>query len=77
MQRDSLLGFMVYNEVKKPDSKNIEVIINVQPPTIIKGMQKVLSHIRWYKDIMHNYTSFISLTNVTKRVVPFNWTLEC
>jgi hypothetical protein len=41
----------VCKENKEPDPKEIEAIVNFQPPTDVKG------HIGWYTDIMHDYVT--------------------
>jgi hypothetical protein len=73
-----LLGHVVSQKGKEPDPEKIEVIVNLQPPSDVKGVQRVLGHFGWYRDIMHDYaTVAIPLTNLTKRGTPYNWTLQC
>jgi hypothetical protein len=48
-----LLGHVVSQKGKEPNLKRIKVIVNLQPPNDVKGMQRVLGHFGWYRDIMH------------------------
>ncbi len=77
MERGVLLGHTVSQKGKEPNPEKIEVIINLQPPSDVKGVQRVLGHFGWYRDIMHDYaTATIPLTNLTKKGTPYNWTLQ-
>jgi hypothetical protein len=78
VERGVLLGHVVSQKGKEPDPEKIEVIVNLQPPSDVKGVQRVLGHFGWYRDIMHDYaTAAIPLTNLTKKGTPYNWTLQC
>jgi hypothetical protein len=46
--RGILLGYVVSKKGKEPNPDKVEVIVNLQPPTTVKQIQKVLGHIRWY-----------------------------
>jgi len=46
--RGILLGYVVSKKGKEPDPDKVEVIVNLQPPTMVKQIQKVLGHIGWY-----------------------------
>jgi hypothetical protein len=64
-------------EGKKLGLENIKVIVNLQPPSDIKGMYRIFGYIGWYRHIMHDYTNVINpLTNLTKKGVTYNWTVE-
>jgi hypothetical protein len=78
VERGVLLGHVVSKKGKEPDPEKIEVIVNLQPLNDVKGVQRVLGHFGWYRDIMHDYaTAAIPLTNLTKKGTPYNWTLQC
>jgi hypothetical protein len=73
-----LLDHVVSQKGKEPDPEKIKVVVNLQPPSDVKGVQRVLGHFGWYKDIMHDYAmTAIPLTNLTKRGTLYNWTLQC
>jgi hypothetical protein len=56
----------------------VEVIHNLKPPTNVKGVQKVLGHIGWYRSRIEDYaTSALPLTNLIRKDVKFEWTPEC
>ena len=60
-----LLGHIVSQEGTKPDPTKVEVITNLQPPTDVKGVQRVLGHIGWYRSRINDYaTAALPLTNL-------------
>jgi hypothetical protein len=76
--RGILLGYVVSKKGKEPDPDKVEVIVNLQPPTTVKQIQKVLGHIGWYRDLIEDYSTHVApLTNLTKKAVKFEWTQEC
>jgi RNase H-like domain found in reverse transcriptase/Integrase core domain/Integrase zinc binding domain len=78
VQKGVLLGYVVSKAGKEPDPEKVEVILNLEPPTTIKGIQRALGHFGWYRDVMPNYaTAAIPLTNLTRKDVKFVWTPEC
>jgi hypothetical protein len=57
---------------KELDPEKVEVILNLEPPTTVKGIQRALGHFGWYRDIMADYaTAAIPLTNLTRKEVKF------
>ena len=78
VKRGVLLGHIVSEAGKEPDPEKVEVIANLKPPTNVKGVQRVLGHIGWYRDRIEDYaTAAIPLTNLTKKNVNFEWTTHC
>jgi hypothetical protein len=76
--RGVLLGHIVSESGIEPDPEKVEVIHNLKPPTNVKGVQKVLGHIGWYRSRIEDYaTSALPLTNLIKKDVKFEWTPEC
>jgi hypothetical protein len=70
--------WQIFSSGKELDLEKIEVIVNLQPPSDVKGVQRVLGHFGWYRDIMHDYATVATpLTNLTKKGTPYNWTLQC
>lgn len=58
-----LLGYTVAKSDKEMNLHEIDVSINLQPLTTVKGIQRALGHFGWYKDIMEVYaTPTIPLT---------------
>jgi hypothetical protein len=78
VQKGVLLGYVVSKAGKEPDPEKVRVILNLEPPTTVRGIQQALGHFGWYRDIMPNYaTAAIPLTNLTRKGVKFVWTLDC
>ncbi len=78
VERGVLLGHVVSQKGKELDPEKIEVIVNLQPPNDVNGVQRVLGHFGWYRDIIHDYaTVAIPLTNLTKKGNHYNWTFQC
>ena len=78
VQKGVLLGYVVSKAGKEPDPEKVEVILNLEPPTSVKGIQRALGHFGWYRDIMADYaTAAIPLTNLTRKEVKYDWTQEC
>jgi hypothetical protein len=73
----TLLGYVISKKGKEPNLNKVELIINLQPPTIVKQIQKVLGHIWWYWDLIENYSTHVAPLTNTKKVVKFEWTQEC
>jgi hypothetical protein len=68
MVQGILLGYVVSKKGKELDPDKVEVIVNLQPPTIVKQIEKVLGHIGWYRDLIEDYSTHAApLTNLTKK----------
>ena len=78
VKRGILLGHIVFQEGTEPNSAKIKAIMELKPPTDVKGMQRVLSHIDWYKSRINDYaTVALSLTNLLRKESKFEWIPEC
>ena len=78
VKRGVLLGHIVSAAGTEPDPEKIEVIVNLQPPKDVKGVQKALGHIGWYRTRIEDYaTPALPLTNLIKKDTKFEWTPEC
>jgi hypothetical protein len=76
--RGVLLGHIVFEAGIELDPEKVEVINNLKPPTTVKEVQKVLGHIGWYRSRIEDYaTPALSLTNLIRKDVKFEWTPEC
>jgi hypothetical protein len=66
------LGHIVSESGIEPDPEKVEVIHNLKPPTNVKGVQKVLGHIGWYRSRIEDYaTSALPLTNLISKDIKF------
>ena len=78
VKRGVLLGHIVSQEGTKPDPTKVEVITNLQPPIDVKGVQRVLGHIGWYRSRINDYAmAALPLTNLLRKDTKFEWTPEC
>jgi len=78
VKKGVLLDYVVLKEGKMADPEKVEVIVNLLPPKDVKGELRVLGHVGYYRELIEDYaTKALSLTNLTKKVVKFDWTLKC
>jgi len=78
VKKGVLLGYVVSKEGKMADPEKVEVIVNLLPPKDVKGVQQVLGHVGYYRELIEDYAmKALPLTNLTKKKVKFNWTPEC
>ena len=78
VKRGVLLGHIISQEGTEPDPTKVEVITNLQPPTDVKGVQRVLSHIGWYRSRINGYAmAALPLTNLLRKDTKFEWTPDC
>jgi hypothetical protein len=57
IKRGVLLGHIVSEAGTEPDPEKVEVIHNLKPPTNVKGIQRVLGHIGWYRARIDDYAT--------------------
>jgi hypothetical protein len=57
VKRGVLLGHIVFEAGTEPDPEKVEVIHNLKPPTDVKGIQRVLGHIGWYRVRIDDYAT--------------------
>lgn len=72
------LGYVVgQNEVAPPDAK-VEAIKLLAPPKNIKGVQRFLGMIGYYRRFIRNYSTVLApLTDLLKKDQIFEWTESC
>jgi predicted aspartyl protease len=60
------------------DPEKVEAIRNWQPPTSVRGVRGFIGFANYYRDFIPLFSNIAtSLTNLTKKDVPFRWTPEC
>ena len=64
------MGHVVTAAGREPDPTKVEVIVNLQPPTNVKGVQRALGHIGWYREA-------IPITKLLQKAVKFEWDSQC
>ena len=78
VKKGILLGHIVSREGTEPDPAKVEAITELKPPTDVKGIQRVLGHIGWYRSRIKDYaTTALPLTNLLRKESKFEWTPEC
>ena len=78
IKKGILLGHIVSREGTEPDPAKMEAITELKPPMDVKGIQRVLGHIGWYRSKIQDYaTAALPLTNLLRKESKFEWTPEC
>jgi hypothetical protein len=76
-QEVKFLGYIVSREGLKMDSKKIEAITSWPKPTTVKEVQSFLGFANFYRQFIKDYSKIAApLTNLTKKDLVFEWTLE-
>ena len=76
--RGITLGYVVSKHGREPDPEKIAVITNLAPPVNVKGVERVLGHIGWYRELIPDYaTRTIPITRLQRKLVKFEWADEC
>ena len=78
VQKNVLLGYVVSEKGREPDSKKIAVINELAIPTNAKGIAKLLGHVGWYRELIPDYAKIVvPITQLLKKVCKFEWTESC
>jgi hypothetical protein len=78
VHRGVLLGYVVSKSGREPEPEKIKVITNLQPPTTVKEVQRVLGHVGWYRELIPDYATItMPITHLQKKNTKFEWTEEC
>ena len=73
-----LLGYIISAQGIQPQPEKIEAISQMEPPTTVKGVQSFMGMVNYYRQFIPNMAEISApLTNLTKKYVRFEWTLEC
>ena len=76
--RGITLGYVVSKHGREPDPEKVAVITNLAPPVNVKGVERVLGHIGWYRELIPDYaTRTIPITRLQRKMVKFEWADEC
>lgn len=63
---------------REPDPEKVKVITGVPPPTDVKGIQKTLGHVGWYRELILNYATIsLPMSRLQQKAVKFEWAPEC
>lgn len=72
------LGYVVSKNGREPDPEKVAVIKNLAAPENVKGVERLLGHIGWYRELIPDYaTRTIPITRLQRKLVKFEWTEEC
>jgi hypothetical protein len=76
-QEVKYLGFIISMEGIKIDPKKIHVVQDWEPPSNLKGIHVFLGFPNFYCCFICNYSHIIQpLTFLTRKGVPFTWSME-
>ena len=72
------LGHIISNKGElKVDNRKIETIQNLVPPSNVKGVRSFIGMVSYYRKFIPNFSQIAEpLTNLTRKDVEFNWTLD-
>ena len=60
---------------KKPDPEKTTFIEGLAPLTNIKGIAKLLEHVRWYRELIIGYVKIaLQITKLLRKESTFEWT---
>lgn len=45
----------MFENGRKFDLEKVKVIVELNPPSTIKEVQRTFKHIRWYREVIYNY----------------------
>lgn len=78
VQRGVLLGYVVSKHGREPDPEKVKVIADLSPPTDVKGVQRTLGHIGWYREVIPDYATIsLPINRLQQKAVKFEWSSEC
>ena len=73
-----ILGHLVFERGIEVDKANIEVIEQLPPPVIVKGIRSFLGHAGFYRRFIKDFTQITRpITNLLAKDAPFEFTDEC
>jgi hypothetical protein len=73
-----VLGHNISEKGIKVDKVKIEVILQLPPPTNVKGIHRFLGHAGFYQKFIHNFSHIARpLTHLLAKDAPFIFTKEC
>ncbi len=72
------LGHIALEEGFRPDPGNVQPIVNMKPPTNVKGIRRFLGMTGFYRKPIDHFSHLATpLTDLTRKNLPFRWTVEC
>lgn len=67
------LGYVVDKRELRVDLEKVETILQITPPTNVKGVRRLLGLLSWYHRFINNYSSLISpITTILRKDEKFN-----
>ena len=72
------LGYMITREGIKPQTKKIEAIANIAPPTNVRELRRFIGIINYYRDMWRGRSHYLApLAALTSKKQKWKWTPEC
>ena len=69
------LGFWITRHGMRPQTKKVEAIHNIQPPTTRRQLRRFIGMINYYRDMWPRRSDLMApLTRLCSKAVPFKWT---
>jgi transposase InsO family protein len=71
------LGFIVSAKGIEMANSKVDAILEWQPPSNVKSVQRFLGFANFYRRFIHSYSSIVRpLTQLTRKNAPFEWSAE-
>ena len=71
------IGHLLSSEGVKPDPRKIEAIVNMQTPTDVQGVQRLIGMVKYLSKFLSNLSELCQpLRKLTHKDVPWQWTQE-
>jgi len=72
VKKGVLLGYVVSKDGKRADLEKVEIIVNLSTPKDVKGVQCVLGHVGYYRELIEDFAALAQpLTNLIQKSVKF------
>lgn len=72
------LGYVVSRQGLHVDPEKVSAIVNIPIPQSVQEIRRIIGMSSWYRRFIPNYSTRIApLTNLIRKNVKFNWSIEC
>lgn len=72
------LGYVVDKYGLHPDPGKVEAILNISVPRNVSEVRRFIGTASWYRRFIPNFATILApLTNLTKKSVKWNWSVNC
>ncbi len=74
----TFLDYGISKEGSQPDPKNVDVVLEMKPPTKVKEGRRFLGMTGFYRKHIHNYAKIATpVPKLTRKTQTFKWADQC